>query len=185
MSDVTSKYRVRRALPVDPPRLPEIEAAAGQVFAEVGLAHIAAHAPTSIEDHEEARLAGRLWVVADEADVAVGFALLGEVDGQPHLEELAVHPDHARLGLGGQLVESICHWARSAGYRELTLTTFLAVPWNAPYYERLGFQSLEASELSAALAAVRQKEDEHGLPARDRVCMRRLLGPPDPLGAQS
>lgn len=180
MSESPSVYRVRLATPADPPRLPDIEEAAGRAFADVGFDSVAEHAPTPIEDHQEACAEGRLWVVTDGADEAVGFALLEEIGGQLHLEELAVHPDHARRGLGRRMLEAICQWAADAGYRQLTLTTFLNVPWNAPYYERLGFEVLAEAELSEALAAVRREEDAAGLPARDRVCMRRLLEPGAP-----
>jgi hypothetical protein len=33
-------------------------------------------------------------------------------------------------------------WAQRHGLAALTLTTFTDVPWNMPYYERLGFRHL-------------------------------------------
>ena len=50
------------------------------------------------------------------------------------------------------------------------------VPWNAPYYERLGFVVLRDDELPAALAELRRLEVEHGLPGERRVSMRLELG---------
>ena len=38
------------------------------------------------------------------------------------------------------LIEHVAGWARAHGSPALTLTTFTEVPWNAPYYERLGFR---------------------------------------------
>ena len=40
----------------------------------------------------------------------------------------------------------------------VTLTTFRDVPWNAPYYERLGFRTLAADEITPGLAAIRAHE---------------------------
>jgi hypothetical protein len=47
------------------------------------------------------------------------------------------------------------------------------VPWNAPYYERLGFRELAETEVSPGLAAL--KAAEGGNPSA-RVCMLRDLG---------
>lgn len=55
----------------------------------------------------------------------------------------------------------------------LTLTTFEHVPWNAPYYARLGFRILDDAEVTPGLRAIRQREAEIGLDRWPRVCMRR------------
>jgi hypothetical protein len=57
----------------------------------------------------------------------------------------------------------------------LTLTTFTHVPWNAPYYERLGFRPLPEAELTPGLVAIRQNEAAHGLDRWPRLSMRRDL----------
>jgi hypothetical protein len=54
------------------------------------------------------------------------------------------------------LVGSVCDWSRSHGFDAVTLTTFRDVPWNGPFYEKLGFRPL--TDLSRGLAAVRQHE---------------------------
>jgi hypothetical protein len=54
----------------------------------------------------------------------------------------------------------------------LTLTTFDDVPWNGPYYTRLGFRTLDLAALSPGLQAVRQGEAEAGLPMEHRICMQ-------------
>ncbi len=41
-------------------------------------------------------------------------------------------------GVGAGLLNSIGIWAATAGLDALTLITFREVPWNQPYYERLG-----------------------------------------------
>ena len=45
-------------------------------------------------------------------------------------------------GLGALLIEHVDGWAREQRLDGLSLTTFVEVPWNAPYYERLGFRRL-------------------------------------------
>ncbi|WP_411757210.1 hypothetical protein [Streptomyces venezuelae] len=59
----------------------------------------------------------------------------------------------------------------------LTLTTFADVPWNAPYYARIGFRPLADAELTPALRTIRAHEAELGLDRWPRLCMRRDLTP--------
>jgi hypothetical protein len=69
----------------------------------------------------------------------------------------------------------VCDWATASGYRAITLTTLRHIPWNAPWYQRLGFRALEDNELSQALCDLLSEEIQHGLPAEDRVAMQRAL----------
>ena len=57
----------------------------------------------------------------------------------------------------------------------VTLTTFSEVPWNRPYYERLGFNVIPAEEYSPGLHAIRQNEEDLGLDEWPRVCMQLSL----------
>jgi hypothetical protein len=47
------------------------------------------------------------------------------------------------------------------------------VPWNAPYYERLGFRRVD--DLTPGLRAIRAAEAARGLDRWPRVAMRRDL----------
>jgi hypothetical protein len=51
----------------------------------------------------------------------------------------------------------------------VTLTTFRDVPWNAPYYERLGFQAI--ADNSPGLAEIMREEASRGLDPATRVAM--------------
>lgn len=55
----------------------------------------------------------------------------------------------------------------------LTLTTFPDVPWNAPYYARLGFRVLADGDVGPQLRRIRAHEAELGLDRWPRVAMRR------------
>lgn len=168
--------RVRRARPSDLPRLPEIERAAALRFREFGLAELFSTVLTDADDLARACMEGRLWVGTDDADVPVGFALGSVVGGNAHLDELDVHPEHGRRGLGRALVEAVIAWARRHGRPALTLTTLRDVPWNAPFYERLGFRIVGADERGPILDEILREEVERGLPAEGRVAMRLPLG---------
>jgi GNAT superfamily N-acetyltransferase len=168
-------YHIRSARSDDLSALTDIERAANALFADYGLAEQLSDLLTPIEALHEGVKANRLWVAADELDRPVGFALASIVGDNAHLDELDVHPAHGQRGLGAALVEAVCDWARASGYRAITLTTLRDIPWNAPWYQRLGFRVLEENELSQALHDLLQEEIQRGLPAHKRVVMRREL----------
>jgi putative acetyltransferase len=114
---------------------------------------------------------GRLWV-ALSGSVPVGFALVEMLSrALPHLVEIDVDPAHGRRGVGAALVHTVCEWASVSGYSKLTLTTFREVPFNMPFYARMGFVQL-AALLPAALAAIVEQEAARGLRRESRVVMQ-------------
>jgi GNAT superfamily N-acetyltransferase len=76
-----------------------------------------------------------------------GVLLVDVVDGAAHVEQVSVHPAHARRRLGSALLETAAAWAAENRLEAVTLTTFTEVPWNAPYYARLGFRVVPADEI--------------------------------------
>jgi GNAT superfamily N-acetyltransferase len=127
----------------------------------------------SIEEHRALCAAGRLWVTADEHDQPVGFVAVEQVDEHPHIQELDIHPDHGRRGLGAAMIEAVCEWARANGQTAITLTTERDVPWNAPYYARLGFEILPEAQWGAGLREIAVDEIALGLNPETRVAMIR------------
>jgi len=168
-------YAIRLAVASDHPQLPGIERSAAALFAQFGLAEIFARISTSSSDLEEGLRNGRLWVATVPDDEVVGFALARVVGDNAHLDELDVLPDHGRRGIGTALVEAFLRWARDSGFSGATLTTLQHVPWNAPFYERFGFQVLAPRELSPELSELLRQEIERGLPAENRVAMYRPI----------
>jgi GNAT superfamily N-acetyltransferase len=155
--------------------LPDIERNAAAVFAEFELADVFARVLTPFRDLEEGLRASRIWIATASAGAPVGFALACIVGGNAHLDELDVLPDHGRQGLGTALVETFLRWARDSAFSGATLTTLRHVPWNAPFYERLGFRVLSPGEVTPALSELLRSESEWGLPAEDRVAMYRPI----------
>ena len=157
---------IRPARDGDVPRLRDIERAAGRAFAALGMTTIAEDEPPSPAELRSHLRAGYAFV---HGDPAVAYLIAGMVDGALHIEQVSVHPDHAGRRIGRDLIE---HAARLAG-TAVTLTTFADVPWNAPYYERLGFRRLADAELTDGLRRIRRREAAHGLDRWPRVVMRR------------
>jgi len=130
---------------------------------------------TGVAEFAAAQAAGRLWVALVD-DVPVGFAhVVLRADGVPHLEEIDVHPAHGRKGLGAALVGAVCAWAAAAGHREVTLTTFRDVAWNAPFYARLGFAVVGSDDWPPAIATIVAGEAARGLDPATRVVMAHRL----------
>ena len=158
------------ARPHDVPALPAIERAAARLFEGLVPAALLEEA-TGVDELAAAQAAGLLWVALAD-DVPVGFAHVGlRDDGVPHLEEIDVLPAHGRRGLGAGLVRAVCAWVAASGHREITLTTFRDVAWNAPFYARLGFTVVERDDWPPAIAAIVAGETARGLDPDARVVM--------------
>jgi GNAT superfamily N-acetyltransferase len=168
-------YVIREGTRGDAASLLDIERAAAIRFAPFGLARLMAEVVTPLEDLVAGADAGSLFV-AEEGASLVGFALSSPLDGGLHLDELDVLPSAGRRGIGTALVHAVVEHARRRGFPHVTLSTLASVPWNAPWYARLGFRALAACELTPVLAALLEHERSRGLPMADRVLMRRSFG---------
>ncbi|MEW2805848.1 GNAT family N-acetyltransferase [Streptomyces massasporeus] len=173
--------RIRLATRAELPALQDVERAAGAPFRELGMPEIADDEPPALDVLERYRRAGRCWVAVDEGgegdegDRPAAYLLAEPVDGALHIEQVSVHPRAARRGVGRALLAHAADRAREEGLTALTLTTFTDVPWNAPYYARLGFRPLPEGDLTPGLRAIRATEAAHGLDRWPRVCMRAPL----------
>lgn len=155
--------------------LSDVERAAGAAFRELGMAAVADDEPATVEAMLTYQRDGRAWVDADASGQPVAYLLLDIVDDAAHIEQVSVHPDNAGQGRGRKLIETAAGWAKQLGLTALTLRTFAHVPWNAPYYARLGFTVVLPDQLPAGLRRIREHEAELGLDTWPRVAMRRAL----------
>jgi GNAT superfamily N-acetyltransferase len=152
---------IRRVRPEERPLLLDIERDAGRAFAGIGMPEIAEDDPGTVDE------VGGAWVAVDDHDRPVAYLTSSTVDGCAHVDQVTVAPSHARRGIGAALID---HLAAVSGAPALTLTTFRDVPWNAPYYERLGFRVFEPGP---GLAALMRREAEVIPGDAPRVAMRR------------
>jgi GNAT superfamily N-acetyltransferase len=156
-------------------KLRELERAAGSIFRALGMDTIADDAPPSTTALAVFQAAGRAWVATDDTDDPVAYLLVQVIDASAHIEQVSVHPRAARQGLGHDLIETAACWARQHGLKALTLTTYRDVPWNRPYYERLGFQIVDDADITPGLRRLRAQEAAAGLDQWPRVVMQRSL----------
>lgn len=165
---------IRAVRPEELPVLQDIERAAGQCFRHIGMPEIADDEPLPLGELARYHHAGLAWV-ATRPTTPIAYLIADRVDGNLHVEQVSVHPDNARRGVGRSLLDHLAVHATAEGARALTLTTFTEVPWNAPYYARCGFRPMDDNGLSPGLREIRLREAAHGLDRWPRICMRRAL----------
>lgn len=162
---------IRLANAGDIPMLAVLERAAGETFREIGMPEIADDDPLP-EDVLAAGVAdGRLWVAADAEASPVGYLLALRLGDVAHIEQVTVHPACARRGIGAHLIAACVAWTAEWDATSLTLTTFRDVPWNAPYYKRLGFRIVPGGEVPEPVRRIVEEERHAGLHRWPRVVM--------------
>lgn len=157
---------VRVTAEADVGRLPAVERSAADAFRSIAdLAWIADDRVMSVDEHHRFVQSGTAWVaVAD--DGPVGFICCETMGAELHVWELAVQTDWQQQGIGRRLMEAAIAHARAADLSRLTLTTFRDVPWNEPFYQRLGFDTVDRPESEARLGELVAGETARGLPRR-------------------
>lgn len=172
---IPGEYRVVEAEEHQLAAIPGIEHAAATLFSEADLPASIRYRTTDLETLGRAWQERRLWLAMSGMDFPVGYAYATEVDGQGHLAEVDVHPKHARRGIGSRLVMRACQWAKQREYRQITLITFEHVPWNAPFYRRLGFEAIDPQYLGDNIRTLLAEEAALGLDTSRRIVMRLCL----------
>lgn len=167
-------YRIERGVEGHVARLREIERVAGARFRAIGMDDIADGEPTPAEILRDRVQSGRLYVALDGAATVAGFLIWSPKDGRAYIEEVSVHPDHAGRKLAARLIDRLAEDARDR-YPALTLATFRDVPWNAPYYARLGFSQMPRSEAGPEHQESWHRQTENGLDMSRRLFMIRKL----------
>ena len=164
---------IRPPRPAELGLLIEIERAADGVFADHGMPEIAAADPGSVAELEPYRAAGAAWVAVDATDTPIAYILTADLDDGIHVDQVSVSPAHRGARIGAALIEHVAGLARASGRSAVTLTTFRDIPWNAPYYARLGFRELPEQEWGPQLHA-RVAHERAVIPvAAPRIAMTR------------
>ncbi|WP_308015878.1 GNAT family N-acetyltransferase [Saccharopolyspora sp. 6M] len=162
---------IRVAEAADLAALPEVERRSGACFREVGMDRVALDPPMPVRVLEGFRDRGALWVAVEVAG-PVAFLAAERLDGTLHVAQVSVDPRCARRRIGAALLAHAGARVVRFGCAALTLTTFRLVPWNAPYYARLGFREVPPAVMSPGLAA-RHAAEQAVFPHWPRMAMCR------------
>jgi predicted N-acetyltransferase YhbS len=145
---LAGRAMIRFAQPADLPAVRLVETSAATVFAGTHMDFAANDAPNDAADLLVAIAAQLMWVATD-GDEVIGFVFAEPCSDGLYVRELSVAaPSHQR-GHGSALMATLIAAARTRGDRQLVLTTDRTLPWNAPFYRRLGFQIVEGSAIPA------------------------------------
>jgi GNAT superfamily N-acetyltransferase len=152
----------------------EVERRSSVRFAEIRRLRHWVDDPTAIPDLEAALARGMLWV-AEVDGAIVGWCYASPVDDSLFVEQIDVVPELGRRGIGARLLDTVRAAADGLGLDAVTLTTEADVPWNRPWYEKVGFRVLRTDERGPDLDAKVAHEAERGLDITTRVAMRRAV----------
>ncbi|TWS97891.1 GNAT family N-acetyltransferase [Reyranella sp. CPCC 100927] len=163
---------IRTASYQDVANLPAIEKSSGSIFEQWRGLEWIANDDVQSEDEHRFVIANGVALVAEHNEQGLVAFLNGEfMSNELHIWQIAVHRDHQGQGIGRKLIEAVRRIAIAKGGRALTLTTFRDVPWNEPYYRRLGFDTLDVNDVPPRLADILNKEAHAGLPPEQRCAM--------------
>lgn len=176
--------RIRLASADEIHKVAPVELAAAEAFRTVGMNVVADDAPIPESMLLQAVDDQRLWF-AVEYGVLKAYLLGDFLTESLHIDQVTVHPDAARRGLGALMIESVSADPRSKERGKITLTTFADVPWNAPYYKRIGFREIPEQEWPAGVAEKYAEDIQPKFADWPRVVMMREIAaqpaafPPD------
>lgn len=161
---------LRLARPTDAVALPAIERSAAELFRlDPQLAWLADAEVADVAQHLRAIEEAHVWV-AESAELA-GFLRAVEIDQHLHIEELSVSQAFQGQGIGRRLVSAAIEQALALRLNAVTLTTFRDLPWNAPFYQRMGFIELTPAPTAGYLHDTLLVEIALGFPAERRCAM--------------
>ncbi len=173
MADLAQSYRIQSGTQEMAAALSAIDLKASSLFSEEDVPSPQRESSLPASFFSDSARAGHLFVAVEMAtEEPVGFAALTRVDGGAHLFQVSVAPDHGKRGLGRGLVEAAVTWAQGQGDPGITLTTFSHLPWNGPFYAKMGFERVEESMTGPGLRSCLEKEARAGLDPAKRIAMK-------------
>lgn len=164
---------IRAALTSEIEAVRVLERASAQRF--IGLMDaLAADEPSPASVLAE-RIAAAGLLIAEADGVLAAFVMFRPIADSLYIEQIDVLPAFERRRIGASLIAAVAERARAQGLPRLTLSTFRDVPWNAPYYRRLGFVDIDDKELAPDLVEIRREHLARGLDESARVFMERTV----------
>lgn len=168
-------FTLRPATSADIDAMRAAEQRAGEIFRPIGYDFCADGQNRDVDEHERVIAAGVTYLAQAPSGEVIAFAMFEPMDGEVHLVEIDVVPEHQKNGLARRLIALGEIWALAKGFDAMTLTTYRDVPWNAPFYRRLGFIDFAPGPPRKGLLETIAKEAAWGFAFRPRIAMRKQL----------
>ena len=164
--------KIRLATQHDFKYLPEIEKDAAKAYKKF-VNDFDEDAPvTGVSFYENLKLSSVIFV-AEISNHIIGFIIGYELDKQAYIHEISVQQNHSGKGIGSGLLNAFIQWSADNNYQNIILTTFKDIPFNMPFYQKIGFKVFDPNPaLFPNLIKIRQEEKESGIEDQfERVCM--------------
>ncbi|MEF2070386.1 GNAT family N-acetyltransferase [Consotaella aegiceratis] len=145
-----SGFGIRMRMAGDDAELLRIERAASTLLQAAGHPD-ATGWPGTLADYQAWLDRHGVLVAGELAGEPAGFAAAFALEDLYWLAELSVDPAFVQRGLGTALLRATLDRARRRGHLALGLSTFVDVPFNAPFYARHGFERIGDDRLTAAM----------------------------------
>lgn len=173
--ELEREFIIRRPRTSDIPLLAEVERSAAQLFRSTDLESLADGATLDPYILITIANAGYLWVATDRYNHPIGFLAGNYLSGNFHIIELSVAKSYQGRGIGSALMSTMVQQIRLEGYRSITLTTFKDLPWNAPWYAKMGFVEVKLQDMGREFEKLVESEAQHGLDPKRRCVMRMVF----------
>lgn len=161
---------IRLARPADLPDVRRVEMSAATVFIGTHMDFAANDAPNAAADLLDAISRQLMWVASVDGDIA-GFVFAEPCAEGLYVRELSVAAPQQKRGLGAALMAMVVAAARARNDRQLILTTDRSLPWNAPFYTRIGFAIVEGDAIPATAQQRLARQYAEGFDPAHRCAM--------------
>ncbi|MEM1391665.1 MAG: GNAT family N-acetyltransferase, partial [Pseudomonadota bacterium] len=162
MRDLPEGYFLSLGEVGDIPALIAVDKAASALFAHTGLVE-----PDALDDHVPAEIFEQAMAVGDVVTVynhhgwPVGFAMFSVRGNGLYLDQISVHPDHGKQGLGRILVYAVIAEAEARRLGHVSLSTFRDLRWNGPFYASMGFVEMDRSKMEPYMLEIEDAQRGH------------------------
>ncbi|KAG9245321.1 acyl-CoA N-acyltransferase [Calycina marina] len=174
-SQLVPACTTRRGQLRDIPLLGPLERSAAEIFRTVNMDSLLDLPTLSRFNLTSLIDAGHLWVAVDRYDQLMGFIGGENIGGNFHIVELSVAQRFQGNGIGKMLMARMMDDVKREGFRATTLTAFRSIPWNGPFYRKLGFMEVDLGEMGHDYMKIWQNEGSLGLDMGQRCLMGRIL----------
>jgi len=159
MSDLPEGYSISTGRSEDIPAMIAVDKAASTLFETTGLLTSEAlndHVPPEVFEREiEVK---NVFVARNRHGWPVGFVLIRTWHKGIYLDQVSVHPDHGRKGIGRALVIRVLIEAELRKLPHVSLSTFRDVAWNGPFYASLGFREISPARLDPYMREIEEAQ---------------------------
>ena len=175
MTASPSPLLIRPARADDVPAIIRADTAASALFAPTGLLSEEALADHVLEEDLLASIRAGETDVADlNGEGVVGFSQFTKMGDDLYLQQISVHPGFGKHGIGRKLMDALDTHAEKSRAKQITLSTFRDLAWNAPFYASLGFTELPRSAYAPYMTAIETSQAPF-MDISKRVFMRKSV----------